>query len=210
MDIPLDDTQFVIDPPDFVTFELTATGPKEALITLTNTSDNTLAYKVKISPNDKRNYTVQPSAAVVRRKAKIRFTMQGPYVKELLDEYRSTGTEPQSSTRFLLQILHLPASFFDTIATQSEISASVEREWRKIAGDRKRLSNTKLRVRFVIARDSPLVAKANADGDAAAGDPRQLETLRDQFQQVCSFFLFFCWRLAGWLAGWPAGWLAGS
>ena len=155
----LDTSLFVLDPPQFITFEVNSAGPKEAILTLTNTSDNTLAYKVKISPRDKRNFIVQPSAAVVRRKAKIRFTITAPHVAHLLEQYKSedadSNQQPQQqqrrpkTTKFLLQILHLPPSFFDAIKTQSEISASVEQEWRKIAGDRKRLSNTKLCARFV-------------------------------------------------------------
>jgi hypothetical protein len=47
MEDVLGGAQFVIDPPEYVTFQIDSAGPKEALLTLTNTSDNTLAYKVR-------------------------------------------------------------------------------------------------------------------------------------------------------------------
>ena len=46
MEAALGTAEFVIDPPENVTFQIDSAGPKKAVLTLTNTSDNTLAFKV--------------------------------------------------------------------------------------------------------------------------------------------------------------------
>ena len=178
MDNPLVDESYVIDPPDYVTFEINSLGPKEAVLTLTNTSENTLAYKVKISSKDKQRYVVQPASAIVRRKTKIRFLMREEYVKELLERHQTSDDAAENKDRFLIQILHLSPSFFNALSSQSEITSSVEREWRQ--QNSKKLSNCKLRVRFVLPPKSAntLVPQdANADG-------QPIETLKEQFNQV--------------------------
>ena len=166
-DLPLTAAKFMIDPPDFVTFEIDSIGDKESILTLTNTSDNVLAFKVKISSKDKHRFTVQPSAAIVRRKTKIRFIMREDHVRQLVDNHRSSGgdTPGQSdkfASRFLLQILHLPPSFFDKISSQSEISASVENQWRTVSSQR--LSRAKLRARFVFRDEALAIEDGSKQG----------------------------------------------
>lgn len=179
---------FVIEPPDFVSFELDSLGQKEAVLTLTNTSDNCLAFKVKVSTKDKHRYTVQPSSAIVRRKTKIRFILREESVKELIATHTQNSITPdpfaKGADRFLLQILHLPADFFDSISTQSEISASVEKQWRKISSNT--LSNSKLRARFVFPRQDTPTTAVSVHGVEGDDEKNQVQTLREQFNEVHS------------------------
>ena len=79
-------------------------------------------------------------------------------------------------------LLNLPASFFDSISSSAaDISASVEREWRKISV--RQVHKVILKVRFILP---PMMTSTTALAKGLSDTP-ELVSLREQFQQVRTF-----------------------